>query len=91
MHYSGFSWLAGIALIVWALQRRLYMVTALGLVYGIAFNVLIAQLNNNLQIVLIGTQFVIFGSFANRLHRMLLERNGWLRTEEEPLLSGEKE
>jgi lipoprotein signal peptidase len=83
MHYSGFSWLAGIALVVWALQRRLYLVAAIALVYGVAWNVFIIQLSQSMQVILWALQFVVVGALANRLHRILLERRGWLRTEEE--------
>lgn len=83
MHYSGFSWLAGIVLVVWALQRRLYLVAAFSLIYGIAYNVLLIQLSMGLQVALWLIQLAVFGSVANRFHRWLLERGGWLRTDEE--------
>lgn len=83
MHYSGFSWLAGIALFVWALHRRLYLVAAIALVYGLIYTVFSSQLSSNTQSVLWLVQFLLFGSLANRLHRLLLERRGWILTEQE--------
>ena len=83
MHYSGFSWLAGIALFVWALHRRLYLVAAIALVYGIVYTAYSAQLSTNAQSVLWLVQFILFGTLANRVHRLLLERRGWLLTEQE--------
>lgn len=90
MHYSGFSWLAGIALFVWALHRRLYLVAAIALVYGIVYTVFSAQLSANAQTVLWIVQFLLFGSLANRVHRLLLERRGWLLTEQERAASAGK-
>jgi hypothetical protein len=89
MHFSGFSWLAGLFPLVWALHRRLYGLAGLILVYTIANNGVMELLGMNFQIFLLVLQFVIFGLFANRFHRLLLERRGWLLTEEEPLRSGD--
>jgi hypothetical protein len=82
-HYSGFSWLAGIALVVWALQRRLYVIAVFALIYGIAYNVLAVQLDALVQVFLYVVQFFVLGAVANRLHLLLLEKQGWIRTEEE--------
>lgn len=84
MHQSGFSWLAGIALVVWALRRRLYLLAGFALVYGLGYNVLIAQLSQGLQLAALAIQFVAVGALANPLHRLLLERGGWQVTAEEP-------
>lgn len=83
MHYDGFSWLAGIVLVVWALQRRLYLVAAFSLIYGVAWNVLVNQVSLGMQVALWLLQLVVIGSLANRFHRWLLDRTGWLRTDEE--------
>jgi hypothetical protein len=83
MHFSGFSWLAALVPLVWALHRRLYGLAALILVYTMANNGLMELLGVNFQIFMLVLQFVVFGLFANRFHRFLLERRGWLRTEEE--------
>ena len=83
MHYSGFSWLAGFAFLVWALHRRLYLVAGLALVYSMIYTVLAAQFSSTVQTGLWLVQFVLVGSFANRIHRMLLERRGWVLTEQE--------
>jgi len=91
IHYEGFSWLAAIMPLIWALQRRLYLVAGFCLVYSIGYAALIPQLGGTLKIVLYVAQIVIFGSFANRIHRALLERNGWIRTEEETISADEKE
>jgi len=90
MHYSGFSWLAGIALAVWALQRRLYLVAGIALVYGIVYNVFIIQFNGTVQVLAWVIQFAVIGALANRLHRVLLERQGWLLTEQERATPGDK-
>lgn len=84
MHYSGFSWLAGIFPLIWALHRRLYGIAAFLLFYSIAINFFAGQLSTNFQVSLWVLQFFIFGQFANRFHQVLLDRRGWLRTEEEP-------
>jgi len=91
MHFSGFSWLAALVPLVWALHRRLYGLAVLILVYTIANNRVMDLLGMNFQIFLLVLQFIFFGLFANRVHRFLLERQGWLRTEEEPLRSGNPE
>jgi len=85
MHFSGFSWLAALFPLIWALHRRLYGIAALILIYTIANNYFIGQLGPSFQIALLVIQFPVFGLFANRFHQVLLERRGWLRTEEEPL------
>jgi hypothetical protein len=83
MHYSGFSWLAGFAFLVWALHRRLYLLAGIALVYSIVYTALAAQLSSEVQTALWLAQFILLGSFANRIHRMLLERRGWVLTEQE--------
>lgn len=84
MHISGFSWLAGLFPLIWALHRRLYKIAALILVYSIALDFFVGQLNTWLPLFLWVLQFIVFGLSANRFHQVLLERRGWLRTEEEP-------
>ena len=91
IHYEGFSWLAGIMPLIWALQRRLYLVAAFCLVYSIGYSALIPQLGDSLKIGLYVAQIVIFGSLANRIHLALLERSGWIRTEEETTSADGKE
>jgi hypothetical protein len=91
IHYSGFSWLAGFALALWALQRRLYLVAVASQIYSIAYTALVVQLSANTLIILFLVQFAVLGTFANRIHRMLLRRGGWTRTEEEIIYSSGKQ
>ena len=90
IHQSGFSWLAAVALPVWALQRRLYFVTAVGMAFGVGLNLVVARLQLGVtgqlaMNVLVGT---CSGALANPLHRLLLERAGWRVTAEEPTGAG---
>lgn len=85
VHDSGFSWFAAIALPIWALQKRLYLLAVIMFVVSGAINYYADQ---NTQIVLFVAQFVLFGSLANRVHRRLLEQRGWRVTAEEPEQSG---
>lgn len=82
-HYSGFSTLAGITLVIWALQRRLYALAGIALLYGIAYNVVVVSLGPAWQWAALVAQFLVFGAFANRLHLWLLERGGWELTAQE--------
>jgi len=79
-HYSGFSWLAGFALVVWALQRRAWGLAGFSLLYGVGFNVLLVQLEAGTQLALYLAQFLLFGFLANRVHRWVLERGAWQLT-----------
>jgi len=83
VHYSGFSFLAGMVPIVWALQRRLYGIAALTLVYGIAYNYLVNSLTLGTQSAIYAVQVAVVGGLANRLHAWLLERRGWILTAKE--------
>lgn len=83
LHYSGFSFLAGMVPVVWALHRRLYGIAALTLVYGIAYNYLVAGLTLGVQSAVYAVQVAVLGGLANRLHAYLLERGGWIVTARE--------
>jgi len=83
LHHSGFSFLAGMVPVVWALQRRLYGIAALALVYGIVFNHLIEGLALGMQSAIYAVQVAVVGGLANRLHAWLLERKGWILTAQE--------
>lgn len=83
LHYSGFSFMAGILPTVWALQRRLYGIAALTLVYGFAINPLIEGLTLGMQAAAFSVQMAVAGGLANRLHAWLLERRGWILTAKE--------
>lgn len=91
LHYSGFSFLAAIFPVVWALHRRLYGIAALALVYAIALGVLIGGWPPAVQALVIVAQVVLFGFTANRLHAFLLERRGWVLTASELPQAGEGE
>lgn len=83
LHYSGFSFMAGMLPTVWALQRRLYGIAALTFVYGIAINQLIEGLTLGMQSAAFAVQVAVVGGLANRLHAWLLERRGWILTAKE--------
>ncbi len=83
LHYRGFSFLAGMVPVVWALHRRLYGVAALTLIYSIAYNYLVDGLSLGLQGGIYVIQVAVVGGLANRLHRFLLERRGWILTAKE--------
>src|SRR5262245_59583005 len=85
MHHSGFSWLAGVSLLAWALQRRLYLLVALSVVIGVGLGLAAVslQLSDAAQLALNAAVFVGNGALANPLHRVLLERSGWRVAAEE--------
>jgi len=80
---SGFSWFAAIALPVWALHRRLYLLALIMSVASFVVN-FSADASTQLLVVVVVTQFVLYGSLANLVHRRLLEQQGWRVTAEEP-------
>ena len=79
---SGFSWFAAIALPVWALHRRLYLLALIMFVASFVVN-FYADASTQL-LVFVVAQFVLYGSLANLVHRRLLEQQGWRVTAEEP-------
>jgi hypothetical protein len=83
LHYSGFSFLAGMAPVVWALHRRLYGIAALTLVYSIAYGYLVDGLTLDMQSAVYVVQVAVVGGLANRMHAYLLERGGWILTAKE--------
>lgn len=68
VHDGGFSWFAAIALPIWALQKRLYLLALIMFVVSGAINYYADQ---KTQIVLFVAQFVLFGSLANRVAQLL--------------------
>ena len=88
LHYSGFSFLAGMVPVVWALHRRLYGVAALTLVYSIAYNFLVDGLTLGMQSAIYLAQVALLGALANRFHAWLLKRRGWILTAQESQRSG---
>ena len=85
VHDTGFSWFAALFSPVWALQRRLYLVSLALVVTGIATSY---YADTTTQLVVALAQVALFGSLANRAHRWLLERRGWRVTAEEPAQGG---
>ena len=83
LHTSGFSWLAGLLPAIWAFQRGLFGVAVLSLVYSAVLNGLILSYGLGTQGLVVAAQVGLLGSFANRLHRAVLERRGWRLTAEE--------
>jgi hypothetical protein len=86
LHESGFSWLAAIALPIWALQRGLRRVAVaafvLGLVPGMA--ALLLALPQRWSLGLSVVTVLASGVLAAPLHARWLRRRGWVLTAEEP-------
>ena len=85
MHQSGFSWLAAVSLLLWALMRRLYLVAAVSVVLGVGLSLVATwfEVGGAGQLALNVLVFAGSGALANPVHRMLLERSGWRVTAEE--------
>lgn len=86
---SGFSWLAFLALPLWALHRRLWWVALLaaGLTYGFwwAVNAAAGWLGGDTApgLAVIGTwalESCLLGRYANRAHQAWLTRRGYVMT-----------
>lgn len=84
---SGFSWFAALVMPIWALHKRLYGLAALLLLLGGAINLYTDAATGWLLYL---AQVLLYGRYANRVHRWLLERRGWRVTAEEPLPVGGK-
>lgn len=89
LHRSGFSWLAFVALPLWALQRRLWLVCLLSLplTWGLHLVVNAAiELTDNesaqglLALAWLLGESVFMGAWANRFHAWLLARRGYVMT-----------
>lgn len=89
LHRSGYSWLAFIALPLWALQRRLWLVCLLALPLTWALHVMAnaaIELTDNadaqgaLALAWLLGESVFMGWQANRLHGWLLARRGYVMT-----------
>jgi hypothetical protein len=92
MHFSGFSVLAGLIPVVWALHRRLYKLAVFALFYPFVLDQILSGLGLEYEAVYVLAffiQFGVLGYYGNRIHRILLERGGWVRTEEEHEFNGE--
>jgi hypothetical protein len=89
LHRSGFSWLAFIALPLWALQRRLWLVCLLSLaltwaLHGVA-NAAIELTHDEdaqglLALAWLLGESTFMGWQANRFHEWLLARRGYVMT-----------
>jgi len=89
LHRSGFSWLAFLALPLWALHRRLWLVCLLSLpltwaLHGVA-NAAIELTHNEdaqglLALAWLLGESVFMGWQANRFHEWLLGRRGFVMT-----------
>lgn len=87
VHERGFSWLAAVALPVWALQRRLPLLAvatfAAGLLPGMLG--LLLELSPGWSMGLSAAYLLACGMAAAPLQAWWLRRRGWVLTAEEPL------
>ena len=93
VHHAGFSWLAALALPVWALRRRLYKSAAvtfvINLFAGEAATRWVAlipdeTLRTGIQLGYYPLLWLVFGFSANIFHRIVLERAGYFMTSADP-------
>jgi hypothetical protein len=90
VHRTGFSWLAALALPVWALHRRLYLAFLVLLPLTLLLHEGVAQLilwltEDEAWVTLLGLVWLLAwsalaGRWANRAHRAWLERRGYAMT-----------
>ncbi len=78
-HCSGFAWLAVLSLMAWALQRRLYKLAALALLYSLVAGPICAAigLEGWGLLLFFVIQSWVLGRFCNRWHQRWLLRAGW--------------
>lgn len=87
LHQSGFSWLAMLALPVWALQRDLRAVAAVALVALLVPGPLLLMLGAS-DLLTLGIAWLLmlsYGMLAPRLHAAWMRRHGWIVLAQEPL------
>jgi hypothetical protein len=88
LHHAGFSWVAAVALPIWAFQRRFYKTAAATTVILWALSEAFALIPSGaLRIgVQIGAWLIWLGiGFgANLYHRIVLEHSGYFMTSAEP-------
>ena len=87
VHRTGFSWVAAIVPVIWALQHRLYKTCAATLVIQLLENQTTALMPNGAPWVQIGVflfQALGAGFGANLYYRVVLERSGYFMTSAEP-------
>lgn len=87
LHQSGFSWMAMLALPVWALQRDLRGLAALAVVALLVPGPLLLMLGASDLMALLGAWLLMvgYGLLAPRLHAAWMRRRGWIVLAEEPL------
>ena len=86
LHRGGFSWIAAVALPVWALTRRLYRTAAMTFLLVLIVNMVMprlfalvpgAALRGFLAVAYLFAYWLVPGLTANRWHRRVLERRGY--------------
>lgn len=93
LHQSGFSWLAMLALPVWALQRDLRAVAAIALVALLSPGPLLLLLGAS-ELLTLGVAWLLmvsYGLLAPRLHAAWMRRTGWIVLAQEPLPAAPKQ
>jgi Protein of unknown function (DUF2628) len=90
---SGFSWLAALALPVWALRKRLYKTALVALLVQLALNASAPRLGELFDsditkaivgLLYLGVYWLIPGWLASRWHRRVLEQTGYFQVAVEP-------
>lgn len=87
LHEHGFSWLAMLALPVWALQRGLRALAALAMVGLLLPGPLLLMLGVP-ELATLACAWLLmlsYGFLAPRLHAAWMRRSGWMVLAEEPL------
>ena len=86
LHESGFSWMAMLALPVWALQRDLRRLAALALPALLVPGPLLLAFGVSEDVTLLSAWALMigYGALAPRLHALWMRRNGWILLAEEP-------
>lgn len=86
LHQGGFSWLAMLALPVWALQRGLRTLAALALVWLMLPGPLLLLLGVPESVALLCAWLLMvgYGFIAAPLHAAWMRRSGWIVLAEEP-------
>ena len=86
VHEDGFSWVAALWLPLWALQRRLYVLSMLSTGW-IATYLTISTIEPapTTTLAFVASQ-AIAGALASRYQRWILQSRGWLRVAQESTL-----
>ena len=93
LYRSTFSWLAALALPVWALRQRLYKTAVVGLLVQLALMVLVPRLATQIEgavaraiaaLLYLGLYWAVPGWFAPWWHRHVLARTGYFLVAVEP-------